>query len=78
MTTGHFPAEWAASVRRQTHASFIVCALFVATWAQAAPAQNTPPPFAKQRLRISNAAELAGRHAGCVSPSSFCSTWRIR
>ena len=38
MATGHFPAAFAASVRRRTHASFIVCALFAAAWPWAVPA----------------------------------------
>lgn len=78
MATGHSPAASATFVRRRTHASLIVCALFAVAWPSAAPAQDTPPPLVQPRSRISQAADLAGRHASCVSPNSSCSTWRIR
>ena len=78
MATGYSPAASAAAVRRRTHAIFIICKLFVATWPLASPAQNISSRLVQPRLGISKAADLAGRYAICVSPSSFCSTWRIR
>jgi outer membrane protein, heavy metal efflux system len=63
MTKGHSPAASAASVRRRTHASFIVCALFAASWPWAAPAQDIRPPLTKQGRQLSQTADLAGRHA---------------
>ncbi len=78
MATGYSPAASAAPVRRRTHAIFIICTLFVATWPLAAPAQDTSSQLVQPRLGISKAADLAGRRASCVSPNSSCSTWRIR
>ena len=78
MAMGRSPAASAAPVRRRTHALFIVCALLGTAWPLAAPAQNTSPPLAQSRLRISQASDLAGRHASSFSPNLSCSTWRIR
>lgn len=45
MTTGRTPAASAASVRRRTHASMIVLALFTAAWPWTAPAQDVRSPL---------------------------------
>lgn len=55
MTTGHSPAVSVAFVRRRTHATFIVCALFAAAWPWAAPAQDIRPPLTEQERRLSQA-----------------------
>ena len=60
MATGHFPAASAASVRRRTHASFIVCALFAAAWPLAAPAQHIVSPLGEQSRRTAQASDPTG------------------
>lgn len=60
MATGHFPAASAASMRRRTHASFVICALFAAAWPWAAPAQDLLSPLGEQARRTAQASDLAG------------------
>lgn len=63
MATGHFPAASAASVRRRTHASFVIYALFAAVWPLPAPAQDLLLPLGEQDRRTAQAFGLAGRQA---------------
>ncbi len=63
MTSGPYPVASAASVRWRTHASFIICALFAATWPSAAPAQDMLSPLDEQARRTAHASVVFGRHA---------------
>ncbi|MBE0625535.1 MAG: TolC family protein [Burkholderiales bacterium] len=58
MATEHSSAASAASVRRRTHAIYIICALLIAAWPPAAPAQSTPPSLTDQRGRQSLSTDL--------------------
>ncbi len=61
MATGHSPAASAASVRRRTHAVYIICALLVTAGSQAAPAQDIRPPLADQSGYQSQSINLSDR-----------------
>ena len=63
MTSGPYPVASAASVRRRKHASFIVCALFGATWPSALPAQGLIAPLSQQARRAAPASAALSRAA---------------
>ncbi len=60
MATRHSSAASAASVRRRTHATYIICALIFAAWSPAETTQDIRPPLTKQIRHLSQTADLAG------------------